>query len=350
MSERRFQFGCQFGFRSSLRSGIKSDWGWQGRILWVALAASVLGWPAARPAASRTSASSASSESERVLRARETPGARQNGTPTELPVALPKGKKLFLTDGTFQIVREYQREGDRVRYYSVERSAWEEIPASMVDWAATQKAEADDHARDKDLSQKIKASELAARTADIDSDRSYEARPGIILPDEAGLYALDGTLVVTMVQNLAVSRLDKGRTAERIITGLPIIPAKMHIAIPGKSAKLRLHGGDPEFYFRTADGREPAISLLRAEVKSDRRELETETRDLVGQVNYKGNEMPLLAWDAAQGLYRLTVEKEIEPGEYALIERTKEGIELYVWDFGVDAGGAAPRGGAQKKP
>ena len=59
------------------------------------------------------------------MRARETPGARQNGTPTELPVALPKGKKLFLTDGTFQIVREYQREGDRVRYYSVERSDWE---------------------------------------------------------------------------------------------------------------------------------------------------------------------------------------------------------------------------------
>jgi hypothetical protein len=285
-----------------------------------------------------------------VLRAQETPSARQNGTSTELPAPLPKGKKLFLADGTFQIVREYQREGDRVRYYSVERSAWEEIPAAMVDWAATQKAEADDNARDQALSQKIKASELAARTADINSDRSYEARPGIILPDEAGLYALDGTLVVTMAQNLAVSRLDKARTAERIITGLPIIPAKMHIAIPGKAAKIRLHGGDPEFYFRTADGREPAISLLRAEVKGDKRELETETKDLVGQVNYKGNEMPLLAWDAAQGLYRLTVEKEIEPGEYALIERTKEGVELYVWDFGVDAGGATRRGGAQKKP
>ena len=113
-----------------------------------------------------------------------------------IPQTLPRGKKLILTDGSFQMVREYQREGDRVRYYSVERSAWEEIPASLVDWAATQKAEADDAARDKDLSQKIKASELAARTADIDSDRSLEVRPGLILPDDAGLYVLDGKRVL----------------------------------------------------------------------------------------------------------------------------------------------------------
>ncbi len=269
---------------------------------------------------------------------------------TEIPVPLPKGKKLVLNDGTFQIVREYQRQGDRVRYYSVERSGWEEIPAAMVDWPATQKAEAEEDARDKALSQKIKASELAARTADIDSDRSYEARPGIILPDGPGLYALDGKLVVTMTQNLAVSRLDKARTAERVITGLPIIPAKVHIALPGKSAKIRLHAADPEFYFRTADGREPSLSLVRADVKGDKRELESETTDIVGRVNYKGKEMPLLTWDAAQGLYRLTVEKEIEPGEYALIEKTAQGAELYVWDFGVDAGELPAKSAEQKKP
>ena len=33
-----------------------------------------------------------------------------------IPVALPKGKKLVLTDGTFQLAREYSVEGDRVRY------------------------------------------------------------------------------------------------------------------------------------------------------------------------------------------------------------------------------------------
>lgn len=32
--------------------------------------------------------------------------------------------KLFLTDGTWHWVREYQVLTDRVRYYSVERSDW----------------------------------------------------------------------------------------------------------------------------------------------------------------------------------------------------------------------------------
>src|SRR5262252_5547020 len=41
---------------------------------------------------------------------------------------LPRGKKLVLRDGTFQLVRGYQRNGDRVRYLSAERGDWEEIP------------------------------------------------------------------------------------------------------------------------------------------------------------------------------------------------------------------------------
>src|SRR5689334_13883842 len=43
---------------------------------------------------------------------------QQDSQQQEIGVPLPKGKKLILTDGTFQIVREYHREGDRVRYYS----------------------------------------------------------------------------------------------------------------------------------------------------------------------------------------------------------------------------------------
>ena len=80
------------------------------------------------------------------------PGAAQSQEPQapakaaeqkpDIPNAAPRGKKLFLTDGTFHIVRSYERTGDRVRYYSVERSAWEELPATMVDWEATRKEEA----------------------------------------------------------------------------------------------------------------------------------------------------------------------------------------------------------------
>jgi hypothetical protein len=41
--------------------------------------------------------------------------------------------KLYLKDGGYQLVREYQVQTDRVRYYSVERSQWEEMPLDLVD-------------------------------------------------------------------------------------------------------------------------------------------------------------------------------------------------------------------------
>jgi hypothetical protein len=82
-------------------------------------------------------------------------GQNTPGETSTLAIPLPKGKKLVLKDGSFQIVREYQQQGDRVRYYSVERSDWEEIPAALVDWDATKKSEADDVARDQEMTRKI---------------------------------------------------------------------------------------------------------------------------------------------------------------------------------------------------
>jgi hypothetical protein len=59
-------------------------------------------------------------------------------------LALPReawaSLKLFLKDGSYEVVSSYEVRGDRVRYYSVERSQWEEIPTEQVDFPATQRA------------------------------------------------------------------------------------------------------------------------------------------------------------------------------------------------------------------
>ena len=39
--------------------------------------------------------------------------------------------RLYMKDGSYHSVREYETKGDRVRYYSTERSEWEEIPLDL---------------------------------------------------------------------------------------------------------------------------------------------------------------------------------------------------------------------------
>ena len=271
-----------------------------------------------------------------------TPQPQSNG-PVDIPAALPRGKKLILTDGTFQLVREYQRLGDRVRYYSIERSAWEEIPASLVDWPATAKSEADEEARQKALVEKAKATKAAELSVDLeDIDKSIEVRPGVFLPDEKGFYVLDGNLISPVAQDKIDAHSDKGRTFEKVISGIAVLSDKIHLEMSGKHAKLRVHSAEPEFYFRPADGREPRLSLVRAEIKGDKRELLTAKRNITGAESYKSDDVSLQVWDAARGVYRFTVDRALLPGEYALLEMVTDGVAPFAWDFGVDADAKTP--------
>jgi hypothetical protein len=258
----------------------------------------------------------------------------------QIPAPLPKGKKLILTDGTFQLAREYAVEGDRVRYWSVERSQWEEIPANLVDWDATHKAEAEQAGRDAELKTKIHASQVAQLTKDIDIDRSLEIKPGLFLPDAIGFYALDRDKQIReMKQSTAEIKTSAGREVERIMTGVPMIPSKKTMAIPGERASLRLNTAEPEFFMRPADEREPRFRLLRAQVKGGRRVIDSISVHFTGEEKHNATDVEIQTWTPATGVFRYTVDERLEPGEYAFVEMTDEGVSGYVWDFGVDAPG-----------
>jgi hypothetical protein len=261
-------------------------------------------------------------------------------TASQIPAALPKGKKLILKDGTFQLAREYTVEGDRVRYWSVERSQWEEIPANLVDWDATHKAEAEQAGRDAELKAKIRASQVAQLTKDIDVDRSLEIKPGVFLPDAAGFYALDrDKLVREMKQSTAEIKTSTGREVEKILSGVSMIPSKKTMDIPGERAAMRLTTAEPEFFMRPADSREPRFRLLRAQIKGGRRVIDSISIHFTGQEKHNATEIEIQTWTPATGVFRYTVDERLEPGEYAFVETTDEGVSGYVWDFGIDAPG-----------
>src|SRR5258708_40315623 len=124
--------------------------------------------------------------------------------------ALPRGKKLVLKDGNFQLVRDYQRNGERVRYLSAERGEWEEIPAAMVDWDATAKAAVAEQSEEDALAKKLHAQEQAQRIETVmDVDASLQVEPGVFLPPGEGMFLIDGKSVKPLEQAGSQVKTDK---------------------------------------------------------------------------------------------------------------------------------------------
>jgi hypothetical protein len=279
----------------------------------------------------------------RVLR-----GSFQSDRPTSPAIPkLPRGRKLMLKDGNFQLVREYQVDGERVRYYSLDRSQWEEIPAALVDWDATRKIEAEEVERDAAAVRKVEKQEQARRAEPIDIDASLEAAPGVFLPPGEGLFAFDGRAILQLAQAEISSKINKRKAVEKVLVPIPIVPTRHMISINGTRARLRVRSSQPEFYLRTGDPGEPRLELVRAPVHGDAREIE-KVDQLFGQQHATGETVPIQRWLIAGGVYRFTLGQSLEPGEYALIEVVQtDTMSLYVWDFGVDP--SAPEGPPKRK-
>ena len=273
--------------------------------------------------------------------------------------ALPRGKKLVLKDGSFQLARTYERKGDRVRYYSVERGGWEEIPAALVDWDATAKAEAAEKSENEAFVSKVHTQEEANRIDTVmDVDASLQVAPGVFLPPGEGMFVIDGKHVSQLEQAGAEIRTDKKNFLKQVLSPIPIVPGKRNVDIPGTRAKLRVSSTNIEFYLREAPpdpdrttpierssrpGESgPEVELVRATVKGNKRLLESIKSYFGEQVEEKRNTMSLQRWEIAPTVYRFTLGEPLPPGEYALAEILPDGMNLFVWDFGVDtAAGAA---------
>jgi len=271
---------------------------------------------------------------------------------------LPRGKKLVLKDGTFQLVRDYRRNGERIRYLSAERGDWEEIPAAAVDWDATAEAAAAEQAEEDALAKKIHAQEQAQKIeAMMDVDASLQVAPGVFLPPGEGMFLIDGKSVKPLEQVGSQVKTDKKQFLKQVLSPIPIIPSKRNVEILGNKATIRVTNGQAEFYLREAPpdpdrttpivkssrpGESgPEVELVRATVKGNKRQLES-IRSLFGeQLEEKRNSISIQRWEIAPTVFRFTISEPLPPGEYALAEILPDGMNLYVWDFGVDSATAS---------
>ena len=280
---------------------------------------------------------------------------------------MPRGKKLVLKDGSFQMVRDYQRNGERVRYMSAERGDWEEIPAALVDWDATAKAAAAEKIEEDALAKKIHAQEQAQKIETVmDVDASLQVSPGVFLPPGEGMFLIDGKSVKPLEQVGSEIKTDKKQYLKRVLSPIPIVPSKQNVQIPGARASIRAMNGQTEFYLREAPpdldrttpivkssrpGESgPEVELVRATVKGNKRQLES-IKSLFGeQVEENRNTISIQRWEIAPTVFRFTLSEPLPPGEYALAEILPDGMNLFVWDFGVDpATGAKPSTPLKKK-
>jgi hypothetical protein len=80
----------------------------------------------------------------------------------------------------------------------------------------------------------------------------------------------------------------------------------------------------------------PEVELVRATVKGSSRQLES-IRSLFGEeLEQKRTTISLQRWEVARTVFRFTLSEPLPPGEYALAEILPDGMNMYVWDFGVD--------------
>jgi hypothetical protein len=237
--------------------------------------------------------------------------------------------KLFLKDGGYHLVREYKVEGDRVRFYSTERSQWEEMPTVLVDLDKTE--------REQKARQEEQQQEVSEQSDEDKALREQRQEIASIPTDAGGYYNQDGHVKALKMADYQVIT-DKKRKALQVLSPIPLIPGKASVVIKGSHSDFIVNEPRPNFYMRLA--KEERFGIVRLTPKKDMRVVENiATLAISKQALEERKQMDTFEQQLADGLYKVWPEKPLEPGEYALVEfadtDNQQDMDLLVWDFAV---------------
>jgi hypothetical protein len=244
--------------------------------------------------------------------------------------------KLFMKDGSYQMVSSYEVHGDRVRYFSVERSEWEEVPTTLVDFDATKREQEEAKAAEKKHLEE--ARQLESERFYKPPDQGMEVAPGIRLPGDDGIFTVDGRRLVRLVQSSGELVTDKKRAAMVLAVPLPVLKARSLVVLEGAKAAVRLNDPMPVFYVQSADGLGAKLELVRLKPGKESRvveEVET-SRGKSGKTTEERTMVSLERKQVAPNVYTLKPLQPLEAGEYVLGELIGEKLSLDVYDFGYE--------------
>ena len=235
--------------------------------------------------------------------------------------------KLYLKDGTFHLVREYNVDGDRIKFYSVERSDWEEVPVALVDLKRTQ---AETGARQEQLAKQDQqaADEQAA---------ARELREQIHkIPRDPGVYQLDDQNQLRVFEKADASVHDqKGRNALKALAPLPIFAGQATLEIPGEHSSAVVKDASSEFYLQL-DSFESFSMIKLSPAKGHRIVEHITTEPISKEITEQRTVIQTFTKELSDnGLYRIWPQDPLPPGEYAIAEYTEGKVNIQVWDFRV---------------
>jgi hypothetical protein len=281
------------------------------------------------------------------------------------PVAFaqPTARRLILKDGSYQLVAKYEVEGDRVRYLSAERNEWEELPNALVDWPATEKF-AKDRATGAPVPEAVQAEKESAGERAAEEANLPQVAPGLHVPSDGGVLLLDTFRSQPQLVDLQQSGGELSENAKRGIFRSAMGGARQTIELKGLHAKIQAHTALPAVYIHPDQdqdanqaGPRPApaelpwdrFHILRLQAKPDKRIVGEIKIAASGKASQSQNFVETTAEKLTGGWVKITPKSDLGPGEYAVVEVLgTEGMNTYVWDFGVDP--AAPENASALKP
>lgn len=240
-----------------------------------------------------------------------------------LPVAYAASIRLYLKDGGHQVVREYQVQDDRVRYYSIERSEWEEIPLELVDLKRTE----------AEVATRSEAAAADKKAAAEEDAVEREARRVIRrIPEDSGVYWMEGAEIKTVPQSTLKMSSSKKRSILQVMVPVPIVAGKTTVEIDGEKSAFVVKGDRPEFYIRLAA--EERFGMLRLKPgKGVRFVQQWNVIPVTKEIMEEHDAVEVFRQQLGDGLYKVWPTKPLEPGEYAVIEYTEGKGNIQAWDF-----------------